>query len=99
MLLGGATLALTFVGSQRTAEALAGVILDKTVSQVDLNLRQFFEPVTRDLELLRGWSSEGLLAADDAAAMNRLLVPLLRANRQLSAVSYTHLTLPTNREV
>ena len=86
MLLGGATLALTFVGSQQTAEALAGVILEKTVSQVDLNLRQFFEPATRDLELLRGWEGAGLLAAEDAAAMNRLLVPLLRANRQLSAV-------------
>jgi len=86
VLLGGATLALTFVGSKQTAETLAGVILEKTVSQVDLNLRQFFEPATRDLELLRGWEGAGLLAAEDAAAMNRLLVPLLRANRQLSAL-------------
>jgi len=86
VLLGGATLALTFVGSKQTAETLAGVILEKTVSQVDLNLRQFFEPATRDLELLRGWEGAGLLAAEDAAAMNRLLVPLLRANRQLSAI-------------
>ncbi len=86
VLLGGATLALTFVGSKQTAETLAGVILEKTVSQVDLNLRQFFEPATRDLELLRGWEGAGLLAAEDGAAMNRLLVPLLRANRQLSAI-------------
>ena len=86
VLLGGATIALTFVGSKRTAEALAGVILEKTVSQVELNLRQFFEPATRNLELLRGWEAAGLLDAEDAAAMNRLLVPLLRANRQLSAL-------------
>ena len=59
VLLGGATLALTFVGSKQTAETLAGVILEKTVSQVDLNLRQFFEPATRDLELLRGWEGAG----------------------------------------
>lgn len=59
VLLGGATLALTFVGSKQTAEALAGVILEKTVSQVDLNLRQFFEPATRALELLRGWEGAG----------------------------------------
>ena len=86
VLLGGATMALTFVGSKQTAEALAGVILEKTVSQVDLTLRQFFEPATRNLQLLRAWEGAGLLAPEDADAMNRLLVPLLRANRQLSAV-------------
>ena len=86
LLLGGATIALTFVGSKQTAEDLAGVLLEKTVSQVELNLRQFFEPATRALELLRGWEAAGLLDPDDAAATNRLLVPLLGSDRQLSAV-------------
>ena len=86
LLLGGATIALTFVGSKQTAEDLAGLLLEKTVSQVELNLRQFFEPATRALELLRGWEAAGLLDPDDAAAMNRLLVPILRSDRQLSAV-------------
>ena len=86
LLLGGATIALTFIGSKQTAETLAAVLLDKTVSQVELNLRQFFEPATRVLELVRGWDSAGLLDPDDAAATNRLLAPILRADRQLSAV-------------
>jgi serine phosphatase RsbU (regulator of sigma subunit) len=86
VLLGGATLALTFVGSKQTAEDLAGVLLEKTVNQVELNLRQFFEPATRNLELVREWEAAGVLDTEAAAAMNRLLVPLLRANRQLSAV-------------
>jgi serine phosphatase RsbU (regulator of sigma subunit) len=86
VLLGGATIALTFVGSSQTAERLARVILEKTVSQVELNLRQFFEPAMRNLELLRAWEADGLLDVEDAAATNRLLVPLLRANRQLSAL-------------
>ena len=86
ILLGGATIALTFIGSKQTAEALAAVLLDKTVSQVELNLQQFFEPATRALELVRGWDSAGLLDPDDAAATNRLLAPILRVDRQLSAV-------------
>jgi serine phosphatase RsbU (regulator of sigma subunit) len=86
LLLGGATIALTFVGSKQTAEDLAGLLLEKTVSQVELNLRQFFEPATRALDLLRGWEAAGLLDPDDAAAMNRLLVPILRSDRQLSAL-------------
>src|SRR6266850_1640501 len=68
LLLGGATIALTFVGSKQTAEDLAGVLLEKTVSQVELNLRQFFEPATRALELLRGWEAAGLLDPDEQAA-------------------------------
>jgi hypothetical protein len=86
LLLGGATIALTFIGSKQTAETLAAVLLDKTVSQVELNLRQFFEPATGVLELVRGWDSAGLLDPDDAAATNRLLAPILRADRQLSAL-------------
>src|SRR5882724_10425776 len=86
ILLGGATIALTFIGSKQTAEALAAVLLDKTVSQVELNLQQFFEPATRALELVRGWDSAGLLDPDDATATNRLLAPILRADRQLSGV-------------
>jgi serine phosphatase RsbU (regulator of sigma subunit) len=86
LLLGGATIALTFMGSKQTAETLAAVLLDKTVSQVELNLRQFLDPATRALELVRGWDSAGLLDPDDATATNRLLVPILRADRQLSAV-------------
>ncbi|HSE06297.1 MAG TPA: hypothetical protein VLK35_19270, partial [Methylomirabilota bacterium] len=86
VVLGGATIALTFVGSKQTAEDLAGVLLEKTVSQVELNLRQFFEPATRSLALLREWETVGLLDTADAAAANRLLVPVLRAHRQLSAV-------------
>ena len=86
LLLGGATIALTFIGSKQTAETLAAVLLDKTVSQVELNLRQFLEPATRALELVRGWDSAGLLDPDDAAVTNRLLAPILRADRQLSAV-------------
>ena len=86
VLLGGATVALTFAGSQQTAERLAGVMLEKTVNQAALNLRRFFEPVSRNLELLQAWEASGSLDSEDAAAVNRLLVPLLRANRQLSAL-------------
>src|SRR5258705_13992006 len=83
LLLGGPTIALTFVRSKQTAEDLAGVLLEKTESQVELNLRQFFEPATRALELLRGWEAAGLLDPDVAAALNRLLVRLLRIGRHL----------------
>src|SRR5258708_25837029 len=45
----------------------------------------FFEPVIRELGVMRAWGEAGLLDRGDATAMNRLLVPLLRADPQLSA--------------
>ena len=86
VLLSGAIMALTFIGSQATVERLSGVILRETIGQTEGELRHFFEPVLRDLGVMRGWGESGLLDREDAGAMNRLLVPLLRADRQLSAV-------------
>ena len=86
VLLSGAIMALTFIGSQQTVERLSGAILRETIRLIELELRQFFEPVLRNLGLVYAWDEAGVLDRDDAAAMNRVLVPLLRANPQLSAV-------------
>ena len=86
VLLSAAIMALTFVGSQQTVRRLSGMILRETIGQIDLELRHFFDPVIRNLHLLRAWDESGLLDMGDAAAMNRLLIPLLRATPQLSAV-------------
>ncbi len=86
VLLSGAIIGLTFIGSQATVERLSGVILRETIAQTEGELRHFFEPVIRDLGVMRAWGESGLLDRGDAAAMNRLLVPLLRADPQLSAV-------------
>lgn len=86
VLLTGAIMALTSFGSRETVERLSGVILQETIRQIELELRHFFDPVVRNLGLVHAWDEAGLLDRDDAMAMNRLLVPLLRANPQLSAV-------------
>src|SRR5258707_8731774 len=86
VLLSGAIIGLTFIGSQATVERLSDVILRETIAQTEGELGHFFEPVIRDLGVMRAWGESGLLDRGDAAAMNRLLVPLLRADPQLSAV-------------
>jgi serine phosphatase RsbU (regulator of sigma subunit) len=86
VLLGGAIMALTFMGSKATVERLSRSILRETIGQVHVELRRFFEPVISQLGVIRAWEQSGLLQPDDAAAMNRLLTPLLRSNPQISAV-------------
>jgi hypothetical protein len=75
VLLSGAIMALTFIGSRATVERLSGVILRETIGQTEGELRHFFEPVIRDLGVMRAWGESGLLDREDAGAMNRLLVP------------------------
>jgi serine phosphatase RsbU (regulator of sigma subunit) len=86
VLLSAAIMALTFVGSQQTVERLSGLILRETIGQIQLKLRNFFDPVIRDLEMVRAWDQAGLVDLDDAAGLNRLLAPVLSAHPQLSAV-------------
>ena len=86
VLLSAAIMALTFVGSQQTVRRLSGMILRETIGQMDLELQRFFDPVIRNLDLLRAWDQAGLLDIDDAVAMNRLLIPVLRSTPQLSAM-------------
>ena len=45
VLLSGAIMALTFIGSQQTVERLSGAILRETIRLIELELRYFFEPV------------------------------------------------------
>ncbi|HYB43927.1 MAG TPA: cache domain-containing protein, partial [Candidatus Methylomirabilis sp.] len=86
VLLSGAIMTLTFIGSQQTVRRMSGQILRETIGQIDVELRHFFDPVVRNLDLLRAWSESGLLDVGDQAALNRLLVPVMRANPQVSAV-------------
>jgi hypothetical protein len=66
VLLSGAIMALTFIGSQATVERLSGVILRETIGQTEGELRHFFEPAIRDLGVMRAWGESGLLDREDA---------------------------------
>ena len=63
VLLSGAIMALTFIGSQATVERLSGAILRETIGQTEGELRHFFEPVLRDLGVMRGWASRACSTA------------------------------------
>jgi len=51
--------------------------MQRAMRQTRANLDGFFGPVVRSTALLRAWAQEGTLTARDAAAMERLLEPLL----------------------
>ncbi len=78
LLLGGAILSLTYLGSQRAVRRFSESLIEQTVERVDAQLDGFFDPVTRQLFYLRQWSEAGLLDLDDPAAIDELLKPTMR---------------------
>ena len=79
LLLGGAILALTYLGSQRAVRRFSQSLIEQTMERVEAQLDGFFDPVVRQLFYLRQWSEAGLLDLDDdPAALDLLLRPTLR---------------------
>ena len=67
----------------------------RTVEHV--SLEQVDEAVVRAAAVQKAWAS--LAPAERASALRRFASTVEGAIEELAPVSYTHLTLPTNREV
>ena len=86
VLLGGAILAVTFIGNQKAVESLSRSIIRRVSDQTEARLGQFFEPVIKQLEIAVQWRESGLLQKDDSDAVNKLLLPLMRKHPQISSL-------------
>jgi len=86
VLLSGAILGTTALAQRDTVRGMSRSLLSQTIDQTVERLHRFFDPVAPNLLLLRAWSEAGLLDTDDAAAMNRLLAPLMTPYPQMSAI-------------
>ena len=84
-LLGAGALAATLLASRQTVDALAGASMGQTLEAASARLDGFLGSVARELEILRDWGEDGLLALDDPRHLTRLLVPVLRAHPQIAS--------------
>jgi len=86
VLLGGAILAVTFIGSDKAVTSLSRSIIRRVTDQTDARLGQFFEPVIKQLEMAVAWRASGLLDTEDPDAINRLLLPMMRKHPHISSL-------------
>jgi len=86
LLLSGGILATTVFAARRTTEVLSQAYMGQAIEAIDAQLEGFFAPVQRELRMLGAWGEAGLLDTDDPAALNRLLVPLLRLHPQITSL-------------
>jgi serine phosphatase RsbU (regulator of sigma subunit) len=85
-LLSGGILAITVFEARKTVEVLSQAYMGQAIDATSAQLEHFFAPVRRDLRMIGAWGEAGLLDIEDPAALNRLLVPLLRLHPQITAV-------------
>ncbi|QDT66348.1 serine/threonine protein kinase [Calycomorphotria hydatis] len=70
---------------QRTVGLLSHMVLRKTIDQMEDWLNLFFEPVERELLLMREWTYNGTVDAERPHMTNRLFLPLVELYPQISS--------------
>ncbi len=86
VLLSGAILTTAYSAARRTIETASRVRIEGTLTETENRLKQFFDPISRDLLVARGWGQEGVLDLDDDAQLNLLFAPLLKQRPQVSSL-------------
>ena len=86
VLLGGAIMATTFVGSRRAMRTLSGSLTHQTIEQTEDRLRRFFDPVARGLYIAKSWGEWGLLDTDRPDELTHLFLPLMKQFPQISSI-------------
>ncbi len=87
LVLASAILATTFWGARRSVRSLSDALIDSTIDQTELKLREFFQPIHRSLRVAHEWGERGLIDTDQPREqMNQMFVPLLEQFPQVSSV-------------
>lgn len=86
VLFGGTIMATTFFGERHTIRTLSRALIARTLDQTVERLQGFFDPAGRGVLLLAAWIASGLVEPGDPAAMNRVLVPLMRRSPHTSSL-------------
>ena len=73
-------------GTRRAVRTLSELVLVQTVEHTESELNRFFEPVSGNLDLVSSWARDGVLDITDRKGLNRLLVPMVAHNPQISSI-------------
>jgi len=102
VVMGGAIVATTYVGSRRTVRTLSASIIRQTLDSIDAQLQGFFDDVVRELRVAQSWGEQGLLELTEEERanlqteeaqvralrqkLNRQFVPLMNQYPQISSL-------------
>ncbi len=76
----------TFFTSRRIVRTLSASIISQTLEQTEDRLRRFFDPVQTEIRMIQRWGETGMLDLDKPRELIRLLMPTMRAHRQVTSM-------------
>ena len=78
LLLGVAILGVSFASARRATQSFSQSLIDQALSRTEVELRGFFDPVRRQLGILRELAGSGGLDQMDPAALDQLFGGIMR---------------------
>ncbi len=85
-LMSAALIVTASYGTRRAVRTLSELVLIQTVEHTESELGRFFLPVSGNLQLVSTWARNGVLDITDRGKLNRLLMPMLANNPQISSI-------------
>ena len=85
LLLGVTILGMTYAGSRSQLQRFSQSLIDQTSSRTELELRRFFDPVSRQLRTLQELGESGRLDLDDPEALNALMGAFMQQHRWVTS--------------
>ena len=82
----GAILIAEFFVTEQALEETSQTMIRRATDHTETQLHRLFRPVERNLKVVYGWGAEGMLDNTDAVGLNRLLMPILTENPDVSSV-------------
>ena len=73
LLLGVTIFGMTFMGGRAALQRFSQSLIDQASARTELELRRFFDPVSRQLRLLQELGESGRLDLDDPEALNAMM--------------------------
>ena len=85
-LLTGAVLVTSWIEARRAVEAVSGTAISRTMDEMDVRLRAFFDPANRTLHLIRDWAEQGKLEFEDVESFTQSLAPIIQNYPQITSL-------------
>ncbi len=82
----GSIIGITFVGSKQAVESLSSQLISQSIEQIETKLNGFFLPIKHSLYTAKYWGEKGLLEQNSPSHLQKLFVPVIAQNDQISSL-------------
>jgi len=87
VLISGSLLIYSVAGSSRAIRSLSASLFEGISGTAEYELAQFFAPISKSIEIVRGLGFRGVFSPEDPQTANTVLIPVLSAIPQMASIN------------